>query len=105
MTIDAARAIVPKTVELDGDEVAVKPADLFRFARAATLLDPALDPDIRFYHHLVQEYFAALELLRRFESGEALSHLWKSKRLIEEMPSANVGDWDPLPEPPATGWE
>jgi hypothetical protein len=71
LPVEAARAIAPKTVELDGGEVAVKPADLFRFARAATLLDPAIDPDIRFYHHLVQEYFAALELLRRFEAGEA----------------------------------
>ncbi len=132
LDLKAARAIVPVAVEVNGEEVAIRPADLFRFARAATLLDPAIDPDIRFYHHLVQEYFAALELLRRFEAGEApstgsdlpglvespanftakpgktrqvLSQLWQSKRLIDEMPPGDVGDWDPLPEPPATGWE
>jgi formylglycine-generating enzyme required for sulfatase activity len=113
LALKAARAEVPATVELDGEEVALKPADLFRFARAATILDPGTDPDIRFYHHLLQEYFAALELLKRFDAGEdpstssgqALGALWKCKRLAEEMPPSDVGEWDALPEPPATGWE
>lgn len=105
LTAKAARAALPERVEFDGDEVIVTAADLFRFGRAATLLDPALTPDVRFYHHLLQEYFAALELLRRFDAGEDLNALWRVKRTIEEMPSAEAGEWDPLPEPPATGWE
>jgi len=104
-SFQVARAAVPRSVELDGDEIPLKPADLFRFGRAATILDPATEPEARFYHHLLQEYFAALELLRRFEAGEDLTALWKSQRLAAEMPPANVGEWDPLPEPPATGWE
>jgi len=104
-SFQVARAAVPRSVELDGDEIPLKPADLFRFGRAATILDPATEPEVRFYHHLLQEYFAALELLRRFEAGEDLTALWKSQRLAAEMPPANVGEWDPLPEPPATGWE
>lgn len=100
-----ARAVLPPAVEVNGEEIVIKPADLFRFARAATLLDPALEPDVRFYHHLLQEYFAAIELLKRFGAGEDLSALWKCKRLVDEMPRATVGQWDPLPEPPATGWE
>ncbi|MCC7162291.1 MAG: SUMF1/EgtB/PvdO family nonheme iron enzyme [Anaerolineae bacterium] len=101
-----APALLPQSVEHAGQDVPVKPADLFRCARAATLLDPATDPkDIRFYHHLLQEYFAALDLLRRYDKGEDLSGLWRAKRLADEMPPADVGEWDALPEPPATGWE
>lgn len=195
-----AQAALPETVEVDGEEVAVKSANLFSFARAATILDPAIEPDVRFYHHLLQEYFAALELLRQLEASQAvdaasslalspadrtelyrevvarfnkdeldtlcfdlgvdheslpstrtglarelialcerrgsildlvaacqkrnsdfswedtrassaarlrqdLRRLWKCKRLAHEMPTAEVGEWDALPEPPATGWE
>ena len=100
-----ARDLVPAAVEFNGDEVNVKYADLFRFGRAATLLDASVEPEVRFYHHLLQEYFAALELLRRFDAGEDLHSLWQAKRLASEMPPTEVGEWDALPEPPATGWE
>jgi formylglycine-generating enzyme required for sulfatase activity len=114
--LKTARTALPPMVEVDGEETAIKPADLLRFARAATILDPGVEPDVRFYHHLLQEYFAALELLRRFDeaepcegSGDQRSHafarLWRIPRLADEMPPANVGEWDALPEPPATGWE
>jgi formylglycine-generating enzyme required for sulfatase activity len=110
LPLKTARAALPPAVEMDGEEVAIRPADLLRFARAATILDPATEPDVRFYHHLLQEYFAALELLRRFEDpsagpGQALAGLWASPRLAAEMPPASVGEWDALPEPPASGWE
>ncbi|MBI5305490.1 MAG: SUMF1/EgtB/PvdO family nonheme iron enzyme [Chloroflexi bacterium] len=100
-----AEAALPTTVDLAGEDIPIRPLTLFRLARAATILDPGIDPDIRFYHHLLQEYFAALELRRRFDASEDLGALWKCKRLASEMPAAQVGDWDPLPEPPATGWE
>ena len=106
LTVKVARVAVPPSIEFNGEDYAIKPSDLFRFARAATLIDPTLDPDVRFYHHLLQEYFAALELLRRFDEGagarEDLSALWQCKRTIDDMPSTEVGEWDPLPEPPAT---
>lgn len=102
--VKVARTALPASVEVNGDEVNVRPADLFRFARQATLLDPAIEPDVRFYHQLLQEYFAALELLRRFDEAEDLSALWRIPRGAEEMPPAEVGEWDPLPSPPATGW-
>jgi formylglycine-generating enzyme required for sulfatase activity len=105
LLLKTARAALPPTVEEEGEDAPLKPADLFRCGRAATILDPGTEPDIRFYHQLLQEYFAALELLRRFDDGEDLSRLWKAKRLIDEMPPATAGEWDPLPEPPATGWE
>ena len=100
-----AKAALPTSMEFNGDEVVVKATDLLRFGRAATILDPTLEPDVRFYHHLLQEYFAGLELLRRFDEGEDLSALWRCKRTIDEMPPATAVEWAPLPEPPATGWE
>jgi formylglycine-generating enzyme required for sulfatase activity len=103
--LQEARSALPRTVEVKGEDIPIRAGDLFRCARAATILDPAVEPDVRFYHHLLQEYLAALELLRRFDAGEDLGDVWKSPRLAAEMPAAQVGEWDPLPEPPATGWE
>ncbi|HQF63125.1 MAG TPA: SUMF1/EgtB/PvdO family nonheme iron enzyme [Anaerolineaceae bacterium] len=102
---DLAVAALPVSVRARGETHPVNPDILFRLGRQATLLDPALDEDVRFYHHLLQEYFAALELLSRFASGEDLSRLWQAPRLIAEMPPPDVGEWDPLPPPPSTGWE
>ena len=101
----AAKAALPETVQIMGEDVPLNAARLFHFGRGATILDPVTNPDIRFYHHLLQEYFAARELLRRFNQGEDLRDFWRAPRLAEEMPPADVGEWDPLPEPPTTGWE
>ncbi len=103
--LKTARAALPTSAEVNGEDITIRPADLFRFTRAATILDPDVEPDVRFYHHLLQEYFAAIELLRKFDAGEDLSRLWITPRRADEMPPANVGEWDPLLEPPATGWE
>ncbi len=108
LTIDlkTARTLTPATVEVDDEVCKVDSAELFRLARAATLLDPGQTrTSVRFYHQLIQEYFAARELLRRFDSAEDLGRLWRAKRSVEEMPPASVGEWDALPEPPGTGWE
>jgi formylglycine-generating enzyme required for sulfatase activity len=88
-----------------GEALSIDMNALFRFGRGASILDPATLPDVRFYHHLLQEYFAARELLRRLNTGEDLSVLWKAPRTKAEMPPVDVGEWDPLPEPPTTGWE
>lgn len=109
----AAKNALPASVTVMGEELPLDPAAFLRFGRGASILDPATLPDVRFYHHLLQEYFAARELLRRFNSGEdpstgsgqALTAFWKAPRTVDEMPPADVGEWDPLPEPPATGWE
>ena len=104
-TMDVARNALPKKTIVMGEQVQVDPDAVLRFGRGATIFDPATLPDVRFYHHLLQEYFAARELLRRFNTGEDLSAFWKTPRAKDEMPPAKVGDWDPLPEPPSTGWE
>ena len=105
LAFKTAQANCPPSIEFNGEDVPFKAADLFRFARAATILDPSIEPEVRFYHHLLQEYFAARELLRRFAGGEGLARLWKAPRLENEMPPAEVGEWDALPEPPPAGWE
>ncbi len=103
--VKTTTAALPGSVEFNGEIVPVTASDLLRFARAAMLIDPALEQDVRFSHQLLQEYFAGLELLRRFDASEDLSALWKCQRTRDEMPPAAGGEWDPLPEPPATGWE
>ena len=101
-----AAALMPATIDVDDDEpVQVKPKALFRLARAELLLDPTLESEVRFYHQLLQEYFAAEELLRRFQAGEDLGAQWRAPRRADEMSPAEVGEWDPVPEPPGTGWE
>lgn len=57
---------------------------------------------LRFYHQLLQEYFAARELKRQFLARKNLTKLWKiSWRRWQFIQSR----WDPLPPPPLTGWE
>lgn len=103
--MEIAKNAFPKQTIVMGEQVQIDPDSVLRFGRGAAILDPITLPDVRFYHHLLQEYFAARDLLRRFNTGEDLSALWKSPRTQEEMPPADVGEWDPLPEPPTTGWE
>ena len=100
-----AEAALPKKLVCAGKRIKLDAERIFRLGRAATLLDPAVDPDVRFYHQLLQEHFAACELLKRFEAGEDLSRLWKAPVFEDEMPPAEVGEWDPLPAPPTTDWE
>ncbi len=104
--VATAQAALPRRGQnAEGETLEILPAVVLRLGRCATLLDPALTGEVRFYHHLLQEYFAAQELLRRFAGGEDLSRLWRARRLQAEMPAAQVGEWDALPEPPGTGWE
>jgi len=48
---------------------------LLYLATSATLLD-ADDAAVRFYHQLLQEYFAAREMGRRVAAGESLDRYW-----------------------------
>ena len=55
---------------------------LLYLATSATLLD-ADDATVRFYHQLLQEYFAAREMGRRVAAGEALDRYWPPQRWWE----------------------
>jgi len=52
------------SVHLDGREATYNPADLLYLGRSASLLDESADGSLRFTHQLLQEYFAAVALLR-----------------------------------------
>ncbi|MCP4210323.1 MAG: SUMF1/EgtB/PvdO family nonheme iron enzyme [Halieaceae bacterium] len=82
------------------DQVETPPDTVLLLAHHASLLAVTADGSIKFMHHLLQEYFAALALLRRW-SEEDLSELWRLHWPQQEAPR---GEWDPLP-PPTAGWE
>lgn len=58
-----------------------------------------------FYHHLLQEYFAGRELLRRFRAGENLSKYWRVGWRKWELLSRPLLRGERLPSPPVTDWE
>ncbi|MCP4356617.1 MAG: CHAT domain-containing protein, partial [Chloroflexi bacterium] len=87
---------------------------------------PVNHSSVRFYHQLLQEYFAARELLKRLppsnspQRGEdsfsspplggiegGLSSLWRWKWKESETPLwvRPENNYDPIPPPETTGWE
>ncbi len=101
---------LPAQVATPDGPVATPPVTVVRLGLAATLLDTELSAkgveQIRFYHHQLQDYFAAQVLLARFQQGEDLQPRWRQPQLAREMPGPGplLPD-EPLPPPPATGWE
>lgn len=71
--------------------------DQMQLAIAAQLADRTADGRVRFYHQILQEYFAASELLRRFEAGEDVDE-FLSNSLWEETIILAAGLQD-QPEP------
>jgi formylglycine-generating enzyme required for sulfatase activity len=66
------------------------------------LLEPPDKPTkARFHHQLLQEYFAAHELARRFLVRKRLTRLWKTPWRDWKFVKS---DWDPLSPPPQTNW-
>jgi len=102
---DWAKEKLPSQVTLPtGRTVSTPPDDMLALAQAATFL--ADDGKVKFTHHLMQEYFAAISLLRRLlVAREDLSDLWRVKSSVAEMPPSERGEWDALPGPPTKGWE
>ncbi|MBM3131211.1 MAG: NACHT domain-containing protein [Chloroflexi bacterium] len=102
-------ARAPTQVDTPRGVVTLSPQKLIAHAIDATLLDVEMQNEvehIRFYHHQLQEYFAARILLKRWRAGEEVSARWQMPRLKEEMPDpGKLGDWEPLPPPPTTRWE
>ncbi|MBX7236672.1 MAG: SUMF1/EgtB/PvdO family nonheme iron enzyme [Caldilineales bacterium] len=106
LALSEALAALPEKVTLpDGRSVATPPATVLHLAQEATLLAETPEHKVKFLHHLLQEYFAGLALLRRWRDGEDLAELWRTHWRRRDMPAARRGEWDPLPPPPATGWE
>ena len=84
--------------------------NLLHIGLSATLLDTTLDQDrggqIHFYHHQLQEYFAARHLLADWQTAEPLAGFWRQPVTPKEMPKVGqLEPFEPLPPPPPTGWE
>ena len=105
-----AAGMIPSRLPGPQGMVEVSPEAILRLGLAATLLDaesaPGAEERVRFYHHQLQEYFAAHEMVSRYQAGEALGALWTVPRLARKMPDPGpLGDNEPLPPPPTLGWE
>jgi formylglycine-generating enzyme required for sulfatase activity len=106
-------ARLPTRVETTGGPLDLDPAAVVRLGLAATLLDTEADPRtgepgglVRFYHHQIQEFFAARALLEAERRGLDLRDRWAAPRFKSEMPDpGRLRDDEPLPPPPTTGWE
>jgi len=101
---------LPLRVDLSGVTFETPPQDILDLALAATLLDKeglgSEHEQVRFYHHQLQEFFAAEALWERWKHGEDMSQRWFQPRSVAEMPDPGpLGPFEPLPAPPATRWE
>jgi formylglycine-generating enzyme required for sulfatase activity len=100
---------IPTQIAGKDGMVATPAATVVRLGLAATLLDTEMSPDgqehIRFYHHQLQEYFAAQQLLTMWRKGQDHTTRWRVPRLKNEMPDPRLEKWEVIPPPPGTGWE
>ncbi len=102
------RGVMPSQVQIDPrwPPVPSPPEQVLSLAAGAHLIEMPVDrSSVRFYHQLLQEYFAARQMLKRDPAG--LAELWRWPWLEEDMPlwARHGGNYDPLPPPPPTGWE
>ncbi|HNN85869.1 MAG TPA: SUMF1/EgtB/PvdO family nonheme iron enzyme, partial [Accumulibacter sp.] len=80
-------------------------ADLLRAGVALQVLDEQVD-DVYFHHQLLQEYFAARALTAHPQPGLVAGE-WRADRVSPSLSEvlAGLGDADPLPALPGSGWE
>jgi formylglycine-generating enzyme required for sulfatase activity/DNA-binding winged helix-turn-helix (wHTH) protein len=106
--IDDVKSVLPGEIEMTPGwpPLACPPDDVLGAASDANVIE--ISPDrrtVRFQHQLLQEFFAAKEMLK--QDPEKLSSLWQWPSRDGEMldwrrPENN---FEPLPGPPQTGWE
>jgi formylglycine-generating enzyme required for sulfatase activity len=102
--------LLPQTVHLQHETVPLDKEALFDLACRAGLFvadqAAAMPQAYRFSHQLIQEHYAAQQMLGAWQAGEPESAAWwHAVRTHRDMPPAEAGEWDPLPPPPPTGWE
>jgi len=102
-----AESLMPSQVQLYKDLplLSSPPDQVLKLVASAHIIEITGDrSSLRFYHQLLQEYFAALEMLERDPAG--LDKLWRWPWLEKEMPKwvRPEDNYDPLPPPP-TNWE
>ncbi|MDX1521630.1 MAG: SUMF1/EgtB/PvdO family nonheme iron enzyme, partial [Anaerolineae bacterium] len=106
-------SITPKTKQIPCPPL----AQVLTLAAGANLVEMPVDrSSVRFYHQLLQEYFAARAMLKQTavlsspagDDAADLHRFWRWPWWLEkDMPPVEKrgGFLDPLPPPPQTGWE
>ena len=102
------KSVMPHRVQLDPNWPAEEtpPDRVLDLAADANIIEMPVDRQtVRFYHQLLQEYFAARKMLT--QEPASLAAFWRAPRLEAEMPawSRPENNYEPLPPPPGTGWE
>ena len=101
----AIKHIIPNAIMQRDAQANISPLSVIRLGQSANILEETMDGRIRFYHHLLQELFAAHELLKRLDVEEnQIENIW----VIDwsgDIPNENTDEWIPLSPPPSTGWE
>ena len=107
MTEDV-KVVLPRQVEVTPGwpALACPPEEVLAAACDASIVEMSTDGrKVRFYHQLLQEFFAAKQMLK--SDPVRLSALWRWPRLESEIPRwvRPENNFEPLPGPPQTGWE
>ena len=83
--------------------------DLLKAAEQLAVLDEERKTDhVRFFHQLLQEYFAARQLRQQpAEAARLTATEWRADRIKPSLADqiATLQDFEPLPPPDPTGWE
>ncbi|EKU98209.1 hypothetical protein Lepto7375DRAFT_7471 [Leptolyngbya sp. PCC 7375] len=78
--------------------------EILNLAVSANLIEMPIDrSSVGFYHQLIQEYFAAHQMLQ--QEPTSLLNFWHWPWFKEEMPLETPKNKELLPPPPTTGWE
>ncbi|MDX1738623.1 MAG: SUMF1/EgtB/PvdO family nonheme iron enzyme, partial [Alphaproteobacteria bacterium] len=105
---EQVKAVMPQQVQLDPNWPSQPaPSDqVLNLAANAKIVEMPVDRStVRFYHQLLQEYFAAHQMLRKDPAN--LTDLWRWPWLEVDMPLwvRPETNFEPLPPPPSKGWE
>lgn len=105
---EQVKAVMPHQVQLDPNwpSQPAPPNLVLSLAASANIIEMPVDRlTVRFYHQLLQEYFAARQMLK--QDPVNLADLWRWPWLETEMPLwvRPENNYEPLPPPPPTGWE
>lgn len=113
MAFEMQRRVGFGTTEITGDVLPtlaqaadVSPERILDAAANAKLIEMPVDRStVRFYHQLLQEFFAAQRMLKL--DATQLVGLWHAPLLESEMPAwiRPENNFESLPRPPSTGWE
>jgi formylglycine-generating enzyme required for sulfatase activity/class 3 adenylate cyclase len=105
---DQVKAVMPDQIQLDPNwpSQPAPPDQILSLAVGAKIIEMPVDRStVRFYHQILQEYFAAYQMLK-WDPND-LADFWYLPLLETEIPLwvRPENNYEPLPPPPPTGWE